>query len=494
METQFLTCSFSLREPTKKKKEVLDYAFDQYTNGTTSLLDIARNNLSNIEEYGQKKNKKGEPSGKWDAQSIAKMLPSSGSLYVDVAAEIKDAMCADASASLASYFELRKIDENTGFPSAFVDKKEQRNEALNHWGLDYSEDNHDKVASWFDLESESNYKKLLIGRAKKTARPIYFSRSRSFAILMNPDDQTFYAWLPVLSGSNNFLEKPLTLDDRFINVASGLPVSQDPNVRTRSKSAILVPLEIDIDGWQYERFILPTINKKASIKSAKLLRVNIDCKERYLLNVSFEFECEDAYEPEAYLGIDRGILFTVAYGVVTTDGRIIEKSHFDDGLRSFQLAVGKEIQRKSRKGQSVTAKDYKTKAKNEVLHTLVNYVIDLAIEHKAAIVLEDLNVQVSGSFVRSSWAKLEGYLRYKAVLAGVPIYGNVFAAKTSLICIHCGGDIIEHKRIGLPVICSECGKSEHADEAAGVNIARRALYRKREWQSYREFHRSFSQA
>ena len=484
---QFLTCSFQLHDPSARKKAVLDFAFEQYTLGASTLLEWAKLNMGLIKSEGRKRKKDGEYLDKWDGDSVRAVVPSSGAWSMPIGSSVKEALIADVSASLASYLELRKTDANTGFPTAFVNVEEDRRSAYDFWCDGGNADEWDNLVTEDDLRAKAKR------RSKSTVRPIAISRSRDFALLLKPDLSGLYAWLPILPADNGFLAEPLTCDGSLINIATG-----EPFVR-KSKTAVLVPVELGIRNndfhWQFNEFIVRAIDGQASIQSAKLIRLDTQDGYKYKLNVSFAFVCPDVYKPDAYLGIDRGILFSVAYGVVDLDGRIVAKGHYEDGLRQLQMDAGKRVQRKQEQSKGVTALDYKRKAIEEIIHKLVNHVVELAKQHRAAIVLEDLNVKVRGRFVKSAWKKIGQIIGYKANLAGVPVYGEVFAAYSSLICIHCGGKIIEHKRDGSPVVCSVCGSQEHADEAAGINIARRAMYRKRDWEGrggYMAFHKSFS--
>jgi transposase len=111
------------------------------------------------------------------------------------------------------------------------------------------------------------------------------------------------------------------------------------------------------------------------------------------------------------------------------------------------------------------------------------------------VVMEDLNVKTAGKFTRSNFAKLEFFLSYKLPLAGLPAPREVFAAYSSQICFKCG-NIGKRDEDNREVFrCLVCGSVMDADENAAVNIARRVLYRKAEWETrggYREFHNSFA--
>jgi len=258
--------------------------------------------------------------------------------------------------------------------------------------------------------------------------------------------------------------------------------------KTNSKSAILVPLEMGSNGWQEFRFLQPAMNGQAVVKSAFLV---LDRTGDYFLHVSFAFDCPDRYAPKAYLGIDKGILFTAAYAIVDKSGGVVEMGHIDDELRSLQIKHGKERERLARNGKKITRRHYKRRAYDNILHSLANILIDMALESRAQIVLEDLSIQVKGGRVVSRFRKLDKILGYKCKLAGVPIR-SVFAAYSSMICHKCGGMMNRDDRL---VTCPHCGYEGHSDDNAAVNIARRALYRKKDWEKrggYKSFHRSFA--
>ncbi|MCK4960807.1 MAG: transposase, partial [Planctomycetes bacterium] len=157
--------------------------------------------------------------------------------------------------------------------------------------------------------------------------------------------------------------------------------------------------------------------------------------------------------------------------------------------------ASKRVQGKQQKGLEVTLRDYHRQEQEAIIHGLINDIIDLAKEHKAMIVTEDLDIRIRGKFYRSAWKKMYKFLEYKCRLAGVPLWrGGIWAAYSSQICIYCGELNKDRRRDGSPFMCPSCGAVYHSDEGAGVNIARRVLYRKVDWEGkggYRAFHRSF---
>jgi len=314
--------------------------------------------------------------------------------------------------------------------------------------------------------------------------PLFFARAdgatrnRNFSLVYNDSGQ-YFAVLYLLPGGHA-LGQPL-------NATQGNLKRLDTGevFTSNSKTAILVPFEIGRNGWQFDKFVSPAIAKQVSIKTATLTKESED----YFLHVAFHFPEPPRYDPESYLGIDMGILFTAAYSVVDGEGQVLTIGHFEDKLRSLQHKHGRLRERKARNGKQVTYRDYKAQAYENILHVLANDIIAMAEQHKAMIAIEELGIQVRGSRVKSRFRKFAHILEYKSKLSGVPMR-SVFAAYSSLICHKCGSDLQRDDRV---VQCTHCGYTGHSDDNAAVNIARRAMYRKKDWPGgYREFHRSFA--
>jgi len=391
-------------------------------------------------------------------------------------------------ANLASYLELVQADERTSYPFARDPEPGADREAL---------ENFVKVGS--NLEDFNESQRRLLKQWQGSVVPLYFGRSdgatqkrsgaarnRNFSLLTTAKQDKLLAALWLLPGRHK-LCKPL-------DATQGNLVKLDTGevFTSNSTTAILVPLELGRNEWQYEKFIKPAMEGRAKVKTAYLVRKDGE----YYLHVAFEFPCEPEYEPEAYLGIDRGVFFSMAYAVVDAGGAIVLMDHEEDGFRDSCVRTSKHVQEMQHKGQVPTVKDYSVKQREAIIHRLVNGIIDIAQEHRAMIVTEDLDIQIRGKFYKSAWKKMYDILEYKCRLAGVPLWkGGIWAAYSSQLCIYCGERNTNRKRDGSPFKCPYCGAEYHSDEGAGVNIARRALYRKVDWEDdggYRAFHRSFT--
>lgn len=483
METQFITCVFKLRKPSRRKQEILDYVFEQYTLGMTNLLNLCQDNLDLLKDWGRIIDRDKQVKNKYNEKSMLSVLPGLGQIDLPIASCLKESLLANVASMMASYFELEKTDIPPGFPSARDPSSQGWPNALQDFAL---------VGG--DLEDENESRHRLLNRAKGSVMPIHYTRSRDFYILADRNRERFCVWLKLLPSKHPLGQKTVIDQGNLIDINTG------EIFKRRGDIAVLFPLAVGRRNedwhWQYHNFLVPVMQGQASIKSAKLVRQDNGKKSDYFLHVSFAFDCPDPYEPKSYLGIDRGVFFSMAYGLVDSEGAIIEMGHKDDGFRHHRIAAGQRVQDKQARGKPVTVKDYRQRHLDSILHALINDMIDLALEHQAMIVLEDLNIRIKGKFYKSAWKKMHKILEYKCKLAGVPIWkGGIWAAYSSQVCIYCGELNPERKRDRSPFTCPACGAIYHSDEGAGVNIARRVLYRKEDWKDqggYMAFHQSFA--
>lgn len=491
---QFISGVFKIHNPSRKRRQVLNHVFVEYTQAMSDLLDWSKDNLETIKDKGLYRlidKETGEIKvEKFTDKSIARVLPRPSELKADMASCLKESLVKNVSAMLSSYLELDSGDkQEAGFPLC-------RDPSTQAWPNALSE----LCLVGNDLEAENEAIAKMMKLSRSNVMPVYFSRSRDFAILVDIDNDRFFLWTKLLANDSTLAEK--------INITQGnlVDINTDKTFTYRGKTSIMFPLEIGIRNgdwhWQYEKFIKPVMDGHAFIKSGRLIKHEDD----YFFHVSIGFDVPDVYEPETYLGIDRGVLHSVAYGLIDKNGAIIEMGHSDDPIREIRNRAGRRIQDKQRRGRGISRKDYKQKELDGILHRLVNEIIDIALDHRAMIVMEDLNLRTTGRFYKSAYQKIFRFLEYKCKWYGVPIYQRknehgqkkpgVWAAYSSKICIHCGEEV---ERDDRAVFCPACGKQEHSDDAAGINIARRALYRAKDWGGgngkpgdWRAFHRSFA--
>lgn len=486
MATQFITGIFKLHNPSTSKKKVLDHVFEAYTLGMTDLLELGQQNLDLLRDWGRvtSKTKTGiKAKDKFQENTITPLLPGSGQIDLPIAACLKEALLSDVGSLLASHLSLELIGEEAGFPSARDPSPEGWQNVLEDFAL---------VSG--DVEDENESKKRLLRRARGSVMPVHFARSRDFTLLVDKNKGRFFAWLKLLP-AKHYLGKETVIDQgNLVDMNTG------EVFKKKSSTSFLLPVSLgrrnDDWHWQYNHFILPLMSGQAKVKAAKLVKEEARQGVDYYLHVSFAFDCPELYTPQTYLGVDRGVFFSMAYGIVGKDGSIIKMAHKDDGFRHERIAAGKRVQVKQARGKSVTVKDYRQKQLDSILHVVINDIIDKAIAHKSMIVLEDLNIKIKGKFYKSAWRKMHKMLEYKCKLAGVPIWkGGIWAAYSSQICIVCGERNKGRKRDWKPFECPDCGAVYHSDEGAGINIARRVMYRKKDWKGkggYWAFHKSFA--
>lgn len=460
----FLTCKFKVHNPSQAKRKQLDLVMEEYTNVFRETLAYCQNNIEAIREGGKLVLQSGKE--KYNDKKIASLIKPKSPI---LSSNVNDAMSTDIGRVMASYLALADGDkQEAGFP-------------VQRLAEEYSEALVDLCLNGCDLEQEKLLTAKMMTSRKVKFRPIPFIRSRDFSMLSKGEQ--YFILLPIFAAKDR---EQVMYSDLF-------DIGQAKPFKKKAKTCILLPIKLG--SWQYHKFILPMAEGFIFPKEAKLSKV----ENEYFVDVAFEFEDEPQYEPETYLGVDRGINKTVAWGLVDAEGKVLNVGSFDDELRQIRVRAAKRVQGKARRGGKISKKDYRQKELDGIMHRIANSLLALAKEHQAMIVLEGLDgkFQVHGKFNKSAFIKLEKIIRYKGKMMGVPVR-SVWAAHTSLICIHCGavGNAKEDRSKDRSTFtCPECGKVEDADEMAGINIARRGFYRKLQWEKsggWRGFHQSFA--
>jgi len=469
--SQFLTCSFKLHNLSQRKRDVLDYALTEYTLAYQRLLDAARADIAAIrcQSAGPLIRKRITHHG----MTVKRLLPP---IATPIHSSLKDSLYTDVAGNMASYLTLLEDGEAASYPTSRDPAPDALTASLDEFALCIGDD--------FE-ELQSRYLRQARGRFM----PLYFGRpdgatgNRNFSLLRRQGRDGLFAVLFLLPARHPLGAPIGALRDTLVRVDTGEIFNA-----ARSTTCLLVPLELGRNGWQYHKFIEPSIAGQASIKSAFLSLKD----DGYYLHVAFEVETPAPYKPAAYIGIDVGMIVTAAYALIDGNGDLLRIDHCKDQLHALQIKHGVEREKRQRDGKVVTKRHYKRQAYDNILHTIANALVDLAREHHAQLVLEDIDVQVKGSRTKSRFRKLGRILDYKCTLAGVPPPRRIWAAFSSQTCHRCGCVDKGNRPDRDTFRCVHCGYTAHADENAAVNIARRALYRKAEWKDWREFHRSFA--
>jgi len=476
----YLTGVFKIHNPSRRKRQVLDHALESYTRAMDKILVDASRRADKIREDTCSRKRDGTAIEKWVDRRVGGKLLAPQSTGEMLSGALSDGLRTDAGRQVASHFALTAMGEDASFPEA----RDPRPDAIDNAMHDFC---------FASIDEYDKYRDRMLRQARGSVTPILFPRERDCPLVVSADGQSFFAMLNILA-----MKSPLgvrtTIDDgNLIHAQTGEVISY------RGKSKVLFPLQVGkrngAFAWQYERFLDPIINGDGAIKECHLVRR--DGKKgdhEYFVHYAIDVPEPEPYTPETYLGVDVGILYTMAYAIVAPDGGVIKMVERDDGYAEQARRFGKRVQERQRRGKRVTMRSYGRKAQEQLLHEMVNEIIEEAIEHRSQIVLEGLSVMVRGKFVKSAWAKIKRYFEYKCALAGVPLRTDMWAAYTSKVCLHCG-EINAERQLGHAFVCPCCGATYPSDAGAAVNIARRMFYRKKEWSKaggWKAFHKSFA--
>jgi hypothetical protein len=480
MPSQFLTVWFDLRQPSAWKRQALDNVFDAHTAMMAGLLADCEADIERIATDGQIVNRDGAPTAKYNALSIGKCLPRSSDLPAEISSTLRDALVRDVAAMIASFLELRKIDPATSFPTAQQFNPDLQMDAARSLAM---------LAD--DEEAERELAADFMRRPRLTHQPLTFGRAADFGLLLDETHGRLFAWLPVLASGNAVITDPVKLAGNLIDVASG------ESFVKRSKISLLVPLEFGhgkrTHNWQIEKFIRRALDGGASIKTAKLCRMqDSDSAVAYRLYVSVAFETPEVYQPERVIGVAPGVLMSAAWSMVDDAGRVVRRAQANDGMASIQHNVSRTVQRKQRRGRAVSALDYRGRQLDELLHNVANQVIATAVLQRASVAMREMDARERPAKLRVAWQKFETIMQYKCAIAGVPLRTGVFGAFARRICVQCG-EMADWDR--ETITCAACGHIEPALTAEAINTARRVTYRRADWEKrggYRAFHRSFA--
>jgi len=440
------TAIFKLYNPSASKRRILDLAFARYGEAYNLLLEKCKP----ITESWLETARGGErlPSLYRAAQQIYPLCPEAKDLTLP--GSLRDGLITDVAGNLLSYCQLA-LDWK---PDEHKDKRagEPRYPAPDYgFRPDAYYETLAEAAAWVGEHPDFlDFQARLTREAMEAVRPLHFCRLRDFSL------------------------------ERLEKERWGVTLNLQPRGHTPTR--LRFPLAFG--EWHEEEYL-----KKGRPRCAHLCR-----REReYFLHVSFEFPVEvmQPGEEQSYLGIDRGITKQAAYALVDLRGQVIQTGALGRELRGVQITLGRYLQAKQKAGRRVSAREWQRRHQEEMLHQIANALVELASKNRALVVMENLNLRNASRFVRSQYAKFAKILDYKLNLAGLSSAKQVFAALSSKICYNCGE---EGQREDEFFCCLKCQRRLDADENAAVNIARRALYRKSEWErrgGYQAFHRSF---
>jgi len=448
------TAIFKLHNPSARKQEILDLVFARYGEAYNLMLHRCRA-LADRWVRERLDGTRPRPLSPFTAtKEIRHLLPQSGELKL--AGALRDGLHFDLAGNLTSYCELRReweqrreresTDNEPQYPSPVYGYRPDAYYASLAEAVAWSGDPFDFV----------EWQSRLLREAREDVRPLLYMRASDFNL------------------------------DRLDNDRWGVTLPLQP--RGYEPAKLRFPLAL---GEWHEREYLD----KGTAHAARLCRREAE----YYLHVSFEFERQAMArgEEESYLGVDRGVLKQAAYALVDLEGQVLRTGSLGRELHSLQIALGRYRQAAQKAGRKVRAQAWQRRHQEELLHQIANELVKLAAAEKALVVIEALDLQTGGAFVRSQYAKLKRILDYKLPQAGLLPLREVFAAYSSVICSRCGEEGSRQDPDRHHFHCGHCSAIMDGDENAAVNIARRAVYQRAKWErrgGYRAFHRSFGSA
>ena len=209
-------------------------------------------------------------------------------------------------------------------------------------------------------------------------------------------------------------------------------------------SGLVFPLEFGRE-FQDDRFLQKAVGNKS-------LKIVLTENNEIFFHIAFEFQTEEI-QTTKFIGIDKGYDKIGTASLISETGDVLQSLNLDGiPFKTETQKERKEISENQSKGKKVSKKDYISVRRNDIeLHRYANDVIRLAVQHKARLVVEDLNLSKMvnrGRWkrVRSRMGKLESILNYKAALAGLPEPLKISAAYTSQTCM-CGHQQKENRGI-----------------------------------------------
>ena len=212
----------------------------------------------------------------------------------------------------------------------------------------------------------------------------------------------------------------------------------------------------------------------------KINQIELDHKYAY---VSVEVQDKPEIKVKNYLGVDRNTTGHCAVVAMPHTGKV-----FKLGKQAFHVhRKYKKIRAHLQKANATKMlKKIRKREKNiikDINHKISKKIVELAIENKCGIKLENLKgirkqgekkvkKNKSGESFKSSintWEfyQLQSMIEYKSKICGIPVI-YIDPKYTSQKCSRCG---VIGNRNGKSFSCPECGHVDHADSNAAFNIA-----------------------
>lgn len=409
-------------------------------------------------------------------------------------APLKDYVLGDLSASLCSYFELKRDESRKTNPPVLPlltpPTEEEISAATDEFVTTVAYELPDDVISDIaELEKAGRPNKAArvrnIGHSRMVSkaaghflrkteaalpRPIEFTRCEERGFILFEKQGKFYIGLRLFGKSSRYF-KPVKF--------SGMINWKTKTEFTGRIPMVLFPVSMSRDFHEAEYL------KYGTPQSAKLVwKKSDEGEDIFTVNIAFRFDV-DPVETETFLGIDRGWKKIATGSLLDADSSVrrsgieLEGTQFYRALRRHERRIARLQQQGRRGGRKFRVRG---RMADNALGEFANRLVEAAAENKSQVVMEKLNATAMNRFLtRSQLAKLEQALNYKLQRKGLPEPLLVSAAYTSQTCAVCGHTAKANRpktdAAGKPVqdvfLCVKCAHSANADENASVVIALR---------------------
>ena len=478
------TIAFKLHNPSKHKQRVLDLTLKAYTDAVRELLESAKERYTELMAQSAFTDTKGRP--RFHIRALMSALhdlpcPSSATL----SSVLRDGLYSEVAASLISYNRRQASDPNTSFPEGRPTVvPDHLTPLLDRLYIDPLGDN-TQGNPWL-IETVEEYREFhdqFTRRGRYKPLSPLFTRARDFSLMQFDTERHANRWgvrLPLLARGNE-----------------------------TGKTSFYFPLAF---GEWHEQWL-----EKGVPKVARL----VPRRGEYYLYVVFELQVQVLKEPETFLGLAQSVDPLGAYAIVDRQGRVLE-SGLGPSLAALDASIGSAVRRLQKQDRAVDQKHWKQGAIKDALHIWAKQLLNKAQESRSQIVYADVkgiagkaaekpkSAAKGPQFRKSHIRELAIILDHNSLMVGLPEPRPIFGAGSFKICSVCGefGSIVpdperaeaasnSKRKQPLPKIhfTCNCGNSMNKHLNAAINLARRPLYRKADWESrggYRGFHRSFA--
>ena len=510
MKKTFMTAVFSIHNPSKTKRAVLNDCLRRYHLAYSKVLDLAV--AKGLQHYKGKRTTKIEAELMSDFGARINPYPLSGAT--------KAGLWKDIAASISSYLELESLYEEERKKARGNDAKLER---LSPPGEPTVPRLIPKEIEWWErlekftkevtLDKETFNRAQLLKEVKAgTLRPALFPRYRQhdgFLLLRHKEKGRFYVLLNT-HGQDSRFAKPvdLTCFDVMVGaeIWNKLKNKQATQLRATKKLSVtktcrIFPLSFG-EKYQNEKYLryLKAANEvgesdddqqsesaiEVNPKTAKLIARN----ERYEVHVAFEI-CAPPIAPQVMMGIDRGIRNLASLCIIDKDGNIIDEENFSGHNLKYVQKIEENLQReKQKKGKKYRSRTRRSEA-DKAIHAVANRIVAMAQKYRAQVVIEHLGNLTKRNFKRrksnfkrmlgrQQFAKLAEVLEYKLSRGGLSKSVAVHPRDTSRACSECGNIEKDNRDRDDPsnrFHCQKCGYKYDADLNAARNIALKRKWR-----------------